>query len=249
MCRLLGIVSRRPRAFRRCLQDAPRSLGVLGREHGDGWGIAVHDQRNGWQIVREAGSAAANPTFEAEAARASGSLLLAHVRKSTVGRVALENTHPFRRGAWVFAHNGTVERLEELRAQLGTDVSLLGQTDSEVLFAFLVTQLQRQSCMSTDLVLARAVEDLAMITSIGSFTFLLSNGTVLFAYRQGRPLHLLERGSPDRIDDVLIASEPVTADEPWAPIAERTLIAIRQRPELGWAVVHEGRETRRRTPL
>jgi glutamine amidotransferase len=238
MCRLLGIVSRSPRAFRRCLQDAPRSLGVLGREHGDGWGIAVHDQRSGWQIVREAESAAANPTFEAEAARASGSLLLAHVRKRTIGRVALENTHPFRRGEWVFAHNGTIERLEELRARLGTEVSLLGETDSEVLFAFLVAKLrQRQSWLATDKVLARAVQDLAMTPSIGSSTFLLSNGAVLYAYRQGRPLFLLERGSPDRIDDVLIASEPVTADESWTPITDRTLIAIWKRPELGWVVV------------
>jgi glutamine amidotransferase len=34
--------------------------------------------------------------------------VLAHLRRATVGRVALENTHPFCHGSWVFAHNGTL---------------------------------------------------------------------------------------------------------------------------------------------
>ena len=39
-------------------------------------------------------------------------LAIAHVRKKTRGRPALENTHPFKRTLWgrhwVFAHNGTL---------------------------------------------------------------------------------------------------------------------------------------------
>ena len=43
--------------------------------------------------------------------------IVAHIRKATQGRVALENTHPFVRELWgrywVFAHNGD---LKDLRA-------------------------------------------------------------------------------------------------------------------------------------
>jgi predicted glutamine amidotransferase len=103
-------------------------------------------------------------------------------------------------------------------------MDLAGETDSEVLFAFLMARLEQPE--STKGALASAVDELAGIPSLGAATFLLSDGVTLYAYRHGRPLMLLERRCGERIEAVLVASEPVTDDEPWEPISEQTLIAI-----------------------
>lgn len=246
MCRLLGIVTRERQDFRRCLQDAPRSLETLGREHGDGWGIAVHEATAGWTVTKRATAAGEDPAFEAAASQAHGSLLVAHVRQRTVGRVSQDNTHPFRRADWVFAHNGTIERVADLRATLDEAAlaAVRGETDSELLFAFLMARLSSHpsaegSRLVADMVIARAVEDLANIPALGTATFLLSDGAVLYAYCQGRPISLLERRTGARTDAILVASEQITPDEPWNAIAEGSLLVVWRRPGLGWAVIRE----------
>jgi glutamine amidotransferase len=246
MCRLLGIVSREARGYARCLRDAPSSLRALGREHGDGWGIAVHEETTGWTITKHATAANDDPRFEVAAARAVGSFLVAHVRKRTVGAISQDNTHPFRHGRWVFAHNGTLERVAELRATLdeASLSNLLGETDSEVLFAFLLARLSSHPSAASshfvaDMMVARATEDLSGIPSLGAATFLLSDGVALYAYCQGRPLFLLERRAPGGLETILVASERVTPDEPWTTIAEGTLVVVWRRPRLGWAVMRK----------
>ena len=246
MCRLLGIVARERQGFGRCLREAPRSLAVLGREHADGWGIAVHDTNVGWKVTKRSASAGRDPEFDATAADATGAFLIAHVRKRTVGEVSFENTHPFRRGDWVFAHNGTIERMSELQTAVpSTSDATAGNTDSELLFAFLMARLASHpaapgSRFVTDMVLARAVEDPARMASLGTATFVLSDGVTLYAYRHGKPLYLLERTSQGRVEAILVASEAVTT-EAWTPIAERTLVAIWRLPSLGRSVVFETR--------
>lgn len=249
MCRLLGIVVREPRRFRQCLCEAPRSLAALGREHADGWGIAVHNEGVGWKLTKRSKSASSDPEFDS-AATDEGALLVAHVRKRTVGAVALENTHPFRHGEWVFAHNGTIERVAELRVAITrAGAEPTGNTDSEVLFALLMDRLgshpsARGSRFVTEMVLTRAVEDLAGIPSLGTATFVLSDGVMLYAYRHGSPLYLLERHAQDsgRLEAILVASEPVTSDESWIPVGERTLLAIWRRPRLGRDVIFEAKQ-------
>jgi predicted glutamine amidotransferase len=204
--------------------------------------IAVHEAPAGWTVTKQPKGASDDPTFEQAVSSASGSVLVAHVRKRTVGCISQDNTHPFRRGRWVFAHNGTIERLGDLRAALD-DVSraeLRGDTDSEVLFAFLLAKLASHpstqgSQFVTDMVLARAIEELSSFPSLGSSTFLLSDGVVLYAHCHGRPLFLLERHVDSGIQAILVASEQVTPDEPWTSISEGTLLTVWRRPRLGWA--------------
>jgi predicted glutamine amidotransferase len=244
MCRLLGIVAREPRGFQRCLREERRSLAALGREHSDGWGIAVHDAKEGWTLTKQCTSASSDPAFDAAVSDATGALLIAHVRKRTVGGVTFENTHPFRHKEWVFAHNGTIECVAALRAAIAPGAAMpKGDTDSELLFAFLMSRLASQgakrSPIIAHMVLARAVEDLAKVTPSGSVTFVLSDGSALYAYRHGPPLFLLERRSPDGLESILIASEPVTHGEVWAPVPERNLLTAWRRPSLGWAMMLE----------
>jgi glutamine amidotransferase len=233
-----------------CLSEAPRSLCSLSREHSDGWGIAVHRPREGWTVHKQAAGAERDPAFKEVAAGVRGHVLVAHVRKRTVGAVAFENTHPFRSGRWVFAHNGTIDGVEHVRAMVAPDrlAALRGQTDSEILFAFLLGRLHRHGVgqgglqILTDAALSAAVADLSRRPALGSLNFLLSDGTVLYAYRHGRPLFLLERAALDRsgtgrrLGSILVASEPIT-EEPWRPIPEGALLCVWRGGEVGWASV------------
>ncbi len=58
---------------------------------------------------------------------------IAHVRQATHGEVAIENTHPFVKGEWAFAHNGVFSSSESMRVALLGLVKFEGGTDSEVL--------------------------------------------------------------------------------------------------------------------
>src|SRR3954468_18746111 len=114
MCRMFGMVATRAISPRELLHDAPRSLRALSQEHCDGWGIAIH--ADDWQLHRSTDCAARCDAYRAIAdieARA----VIAHVRKRTVGELSIANTHPFRRGDLVFAHNGTIAPIAELIAR------------------------------------------------------------------------------------------------------------------------------------
>lgn len=192
-----------PRAL---LHDAPRSLRALSREHPDGWGIAVHSAD--WQVERSTTCADACARFAAVADRAA-SLVIAHVRKATVGPVSLANTHPFVRGRFAFAHNGTLDT-RPLAIAADHAAAITGDTDSERLFAYLLTCLDGGS-------LARGAASLA---GLGSASFLLSDGTHLYAHRLGRALYTLHRPGI-----ALVASEPLT-DEPWHELPDGALVEV-----------------------
>ena len=70
--------------------------------------------------------------------------VIAHIRKATQGRVALENTHPFVRELWgrywVFAHNGD---LKNFRPRLHGAFRPVGETDSERAFCWLMQELAK----------------------------------------------------------------------------------------------------------
>ena len=247
MSRLLAIAAREAQVFRRCLRDDRRSLAVLGREQADdGWGIAVHDPQSGWKLREHAVSSHYDPAFDAAIADAAGSLLVAQVCKRPSSGVALESTHPLRQSDWIFAHTPTLERVAELRAAIAwLGVTPSGKTNSEMLFAFLmgtVGSCAFGSRIITNMMLARAVGALADMSSLGSFV--LSDGVALYAYRHGCPLYLLKRHSKGRLDAILVASEPVTTNEAWMPVADRSLFTVSQSPELRWGeVTRTGRDS------
>ncbi len=256
MCRMLGIVASEPTDFRICLREAPRSLGTLSREHPHGWGVAVFAGKSGWTVQKQPRCADEDAHFGQVACGSRGEVLIAHVRKRTVGAVSLENTHPFQRGDWVFAHNGTVEDQEHLRrGSSGRRLQeLTGQTDSELLFSYLLTRLDDVDASSLEAVsgaLGRLVAELDSLPRVGAVNFLLSNGEDLFAYRRGRTLFVLERSPHDELRPiresletgavvetrwtrrrraVLVASERLT-DEPWRAVEEGTLLHVGRRAE------------------
>jgi glutamine amidotransferase len=262
MCRLLGIVSSEKTAFRIVLKEAPRSMAVLSEDHRDGWGLAVHhDTKNAWTVHKGVLRAGDDQQFHELAVGARGEVMVAHIRRRTVGVTSMSNTHPFHRDPWVFAHNGTIEDTAHLRARSSRErlAEVEGETDSELFFAHLLTRLDEYGLADTpaggetDAVVSKVAREVRERPGLGSVNFLLSNGSVLYAYRFGRTLYLLERGPHDPVIEarssrdgtivktpwstrrqaVLIASEQMTT-EPWEEIGEGTLLRVDRAPHPHW---------------
>lgn len=259
MCRLLGIVAATPYEFGLVLREAPHSMAILSHEHRDGWGVATHSGARGyaWTVHRSTRAADEDPHFVHEAKTARGRVLVAHVRQKTVGPLALANTHPFSSAGWVFAHNGTVKDVAFVESRTSPErlAERTGATDSELFFAYLLTQLDEAGLTldapseRTDEIVRRTVFTATERCEFGSLNMLFSNGTTLYASRFGRPLYLLQRTPTGRevpCDDgvvpisarrcVVVASEPLT-DEEWTPIEQGALLRLDVAPDPHWVAI------------
>jgi predicted glutamine amidotransferase len=235
MCRLLGVVSSGPRSFGLLLREAPRSFAFLSKKHADGWGVAASGRDRGWTVRRSLLRAGADGAFLGWASATLGELIVAHVRQRTRGEVRLENTHPFASSSWVFAHNGTIEDVAYLRARSSSRRlrELRGETDSELLFAFLLTHLDEAGTARerVDRALRLATRNLAERAQLGTASFILSDGKALYAHRYRAPLHLLQR--KQGLPCVAVTTEPIT-DEPWLALEGGDLVRIDRDPIPRW---------------
>jgi predicted glutamine amidotransferase len=268
MCRLIGVASSESTDFGFSLRHAPRSLEVLSREHPHGWGVAVFDparvpiEASGWDVRRDAACARDDQKFGDAATTARGRVLVAHIRKATVGPASCLNTHPFRRGDYVFAHNGTIRDgawvMSNTSPERAREVE--GDTDSERFFAYLLTAIDELCDVAAptierlDAAVLRAATRATSRPDFGSVNFVLSNGQAIYAHRFGRTLFVLERGRgdvvvPTRISPeteavlstpwssrrvaALVASEAIS-DEPWEELPERCLVRAEVGPWPRW---------------
>jgi len=233
MCQLLGMNANTP-------TDVCFSFAGLARradEHKDGFGIAFFEDR-GLRYFVDHHSARISPVAELVTRYPIKSdNVVAHIRKATQGRVALENTHPFVRELWgrywVLAHNGD---LKDFRPHLHAAFRPVGDTDSERAFCWLMQELAKaHASVPTVTELTHTLSELVpAIARHGPFNLLLSNGQALWAHASTR-LHWLIRQHPfcaatladddvsvnfaalahanDRI--AVVATEPLTRDEVW----------------------------------
>jgi predicted glutamine amidotransferase len=233
MCQLLGMNANIP-------TDVMFSFDGLARravEHKDGFGIAFFEDR-GLRTFVDHHSARDSPLAElVRRYPIRSENVIAHVRKATQGRVALENTHPFVRELWgrywVFAHNGD---LKDFRPRLHAAFRPVGDTDSERAFCWLMQELAKSHAgvPTVDELTLTLRELLPQPAAHGAFNMLLSNGQALWAHCSTR-LHWIERAHPfgraqladddmtvdfatqttpnDRV--AVIATEPMTNNEPW----------------------------------
>jgi predicted glutamine amidotransferase len=223
---MIGVLSAAPVSLRALLADAPRSLAALSAEHRDGWGVAWRTDGD-WTVRKGTACAAECDAFLRAANDARSALAIAHVRKKTVGPLALANTHPFRRGRWILAHNGTLEDVPSVSSLCSAArlAEIEGDTDSERLFALLMTSIDASGDVARGL--DDAIAALRSLARAGTASFLLSDGERLWAHRSGRPLFLLDRTAATgrRTPSIAIASERLT-DERWCEIEEGGLFVV-----------------------
>jgi predicted glutamine amidotransferase len=247
---MFGFCAARPAAVARALIDEPNALQIQSRDHADGWGIGYYpDGAVAPLVLRSINAAFADTEFAETAGRVSARTVIAHVRRASCGPVSLENTHPFHHDRWMFAHNGTVSRFAEVRASLEAAIDrrlrrlIRGDTDSERCFLLLLSRLLARgpleeprpaAVMGTAIL--ETVEMIHTLADVGaaepsSLTFVLSDGASLVAFRDGRSLHYsldapVAHAPGEAINELMVASEVLSAERSWAEVPERGLIGI-----------------------
>ncbi|BBY41286.1 class II glutamine amidotransferase [Mycobacterium mantenii] len=207
MCRLFGLHA----GHRACtatfwLLDAPDSLSQQSRRNPDGTGLGIFDEHGRPHLDKEPIAAWQDAKFATEAHQMTGTTVIAHVRYATTGSLDVRNTHPFLQDGRIFAHNGVLEGLDILDERLrevGTDDLVLGDTDSERVFALITASVRaRDGDITAGLV--DAVRWLAEHVPIYAVNVLLSTATDMWAlrYPATHELYILDRS------DVGIAHDP-----------------------------------------
>jgi predicted glutamine amidotransferase len=154
--------------------------------HNDGWGIAFFEGAGVRHFV-DYEAAIASPIADLiKRCPIKSRNVIAHIRKATQGRVALENCHPFVRELWgrywVFAHNGD---LKDFAPTLNGAFHPVGNTDSEWAFCYLLQELRRRFGDTPPALqaLGDALRDLTgEIATHGPFNMMLSDGSALFVH-------------------------------------------------------------------
>ena len=140
MCQLLGMNANTPTD----VMFSFTGFATRAEEHKDGFGIAFFEDK-GVRLFVDTHSARESPVAEmVRRYPIKSENIVAHIRKATQGRVALENTHPFVRELWgrywVFAHNGD---LKGFAPRLHGAFRPVGATDSERAFCWLMQELAK----------------------------------------------------------------------------------------------------------
>jgi predicted glutamine amidotransferase len=258
MCRLYGLRANEPTRVECSLVHAQNALMAQSRSdregltHGHGWGVA--ELPNGTPLVeKQAWAAHHGEHFRKTAAQVYSKVVIAHVRRATVGPPGIENTHPFVHGRWLFAHNGTVPNFDRIRMHLLEAMDALhrneihGTTDSEHLFRYLLSLWERnpgtplvetlRRGLETIIGWCREIDDRSRI----GLNILWTDGEHFVGSRLGRTLWFLEREgvvlcevcgkSHVRHDPkqayraVEIASEPITREK-WLQAPNATVFAV-----------------------
>ncbi len=232
------------------LLDAPDNLARQSRRNPDGTGLGVFDGQGRPQLRKQPMAAWDDAAFATEAHEMTGTTFLAHVRYATTGARDVYNTHPFLQDGRLFAHNGVVEGLDAVDERLreaGTDDLVLGQTDSERVFA-LITARIRDHDGDVTAGLLDAVRWLADTVPIYAVNVLLSTATEMWAlrYPETHTLYVLDRRH-DHADrefhlrtnriraysrylcvrsSVVFASEPMDDDPRWRLMEPGELVHV-----------------------
>lgn len=265
MCRMLAVHAAAPTSLTPLLIGSPTSLAGQsrcdrsGEHHFDGWGLGWYDL-TGPRTEFGVAAACDDPQFNSAAGRITANIALAHVRDASVGSVRVENCHPFAYGPWLFCHNGTIEGFDRLRSRFERETlpelaaTRRGDTDSEHLFRWLLSNAVREGLLSPEITsvasanradvdglydvvresLRRvlgwcAAEDVPPPTGLNLF---LTDGRLLIAVRHGRTLAWRSvDASSDATAMTVVASEPTDAESliqgaPWRDLPEPSILTI-----------------------
>jgi predicted glutamine amidotransferase len=224
--------------------------------NGDGFGLGWYGSGAGPAVYRSVAPAWADANLRELAAHTESPLFFTHIRAAIGSPVQQTNCHPFRRGRWLFVHNGYIADFHLLRRELMLGLApelfpeVHGSTDTEVVFHLALTLgLERDPITALERtvgVIERTAERHGIAGAVQA-TFGVSDGESLWAVRYAtdgparslfasedvdsiRHLHpdnpRFQRLSPD---DRLIVSEPFS-DLPgvWEEISEATAVTVRR---------------------
>ena len=200
MCRLFGL-SAAPHQVRASfwLLESPDSLVVQSRSNPDGTGLGYFDEDSRPVLDKEPLPAYADQAFAREAKQIASTTFVSHIRFATTGGRTVENTHPFAMDDRVFAHNGVIQKLDQLEQRVGDEMRLVhGDTDSERYFALMTKEIRASGDVAAGI--ASAVRWVAATLPLYSLNFVLPTRDELWAFRypDSHGLYILEREAGGR---------------------------------------------------
>jgi glutamine amidotransferase len=264
MCRLFGFRSVIQSQVHRSLVQADNALCGLSEQHPDGWGVAYYVDGTP-HVMRSACTALSDRVFQKVSGVVVSETVLAHVRKATQGPLDVLNCHPFQHGRWVFAHNGDVPTFSEHREALLAQVSprlaryILGETDSEVIFFLVLTQLLRYGSLGSLFALAdvaaalrRALQTVRETCASSLLTCILTDGSTMVGHMGGKELHFSTYKTlcGDRqvckslsqaceapsesgfVNHLIFSSQPLSGENVWHAMNEGDIVGVDVRMRL-----------------
>jgi predicted glutamine amidotransferase len=242
MCRLLGYCAKAPVSLAELLgADGLADFTALSALHGDGWGMAWYDGAEP-AVAKSAGAAVAEARYSDLAQRPLGPLGLLHLRWATPGLAVQDgNSHPFRYGGYVLAHNGAIHPQDRLGEMLPPDWErqVTGTTDSERYFLHLMWRLAERD---GDIMAAIAdtTADIAGRFAPNSLNAIMLAPGMLYAISWHDPARipreqLLKRGLGDRPEDI-----DAYFDLSYAERAGAVVVASSGWPMPGWTPLPRG---------
>lgn len=242
MCRMLAVASRNIKDTKLYFNIFP-ILASVGKVkpyktegHHDGWGVAgflgykaIVFEKSPSDIIKE------KNLYEKSIDKLLHSytkFAIVHLRKASQGEVKLENTHPFIKDNWIFAHNGTIMDIEKLKIK---NDFCKGSTDSEKLFNFIVENIGNDINPVPKLV--EVIKYLKLKTKHTSLTFFLANEDFLCVYREYSLKYAEDDDKPiwnknyytmyytQNEKGIIFCSEPLTKAK-WYPLRNSHLIVV-----------------------
>jgi predicted glutamine amidotransferase len=224
--------------------------------NGDGFGVGWYGDRETPGVFRSIEPAWNDRNLRDLAAHISSPRVFAHIRAAIGSPVQQTNCHPFRRGRWLFVHNGYIAEFHRLRRDLMLAIApeqfadVQGSTDTEVVFHLALTlglEADPLAALERTIGLIEAVAAEHHVDAPVQGTFGVSDGTCLWAVRyasEGPARTLFASADVDAVKrlhpenprlqrlsegDRLIVSEPF-ADLPgvWKEIPEATAVCVRR---------------------
>lgn len=257
MCRLLGVVSRERISLDRAIAHELEPFTELSEVHRDGWGVAWFEQdgpaqRSTPQILRQLDVARESTAYREALASAHGPMMLVHLRKASPGLpLQITNTHPFREGDVVFAHNGQFDLSGPLREEILSRGGRVpeGTTDSELYFS--LVELHARTEEPVVAVQRAAAEITALCLRYGTrvpeaLNCLYMTPDLLVAYQQHDPAQAKPHHHPDnytlryRIDPerVIVAStgipqpDHLELEQGEALVVDRRTLSVMRHPAI-----------------
>ncbi len=232
--------------------------------NGDGFGIGWYAQELN---IEPATFVSLNPAWSNRnlrnlAPKIKTECLIAHVRAASVGEVSESNCHPFQYKSLLMAHNGGVEQFSKMKRDLRANLTdelynwIKGQTDSEHIFALLVSRvLTEHKTITIDSVIEafeytfNTLKALMVKHDIKEEAYLnmvVSNGDFLVAtryvtnpaedpltlYHSEGGRYVVEDGISNMVapqdDDqaVLVVSEKLTDDAHWTMVPKNHFVIV-----------------------
>ncbi len=195
MCRLFGMSSAPDRTQATFwLLDAPDSLSDQSRRDPDGTGVGYFDADGTPQVHKAPIAAYQDRCFATAAKQVESTTFLAHLRYATTGGLEYRNTQPFEQDGRLFAHNGVIEELDALDAELGEERGLVhGDTDSERFFALVTREIRARGDVAAGI--EHAARWIARHLPVYSLNMILATPGELWAlrYPETHGLYVLRR--------------------------------------------------------